>query len=101
MTVCGAEASDEMVLERPDGAFSSVAAMDAGRGELEIDSRGSDERFEEVAGSVVKALEFGLEAAGDKDREHGLVAKLGDVPPPFCCEEVRQGLRCCHSRRGP
>ena len=56
MTVCGAEASDEVVLERPDGAFSSVAAMDAGRGELEIDAGGSDERFEELAGFVVKSL---------------------------------------------
>jgi hypothetical protein len=35
--VNSAKASDEMIFEGPDGAFGCVAAVDAGRSELEVD----------------------------------------------------------------
>jgi hypothetical protein len=53
------ETSDEVVLERANGTFSSVASMAAGRDKLEINSLLHHEILKDRRGFVVEALEFG------------------------------------------
>ena len=54
-----AEASDEMILEGADGAFSGVATMDARRSKLEVDVFAAEEVLERFRALVVQALELG------------------------------------------
>ena len=51
--VNAAEASDEMVLEGSDGAFSRVASMDIGWDELVVDVFVDEELFEKRGAFVV------------------------------------------------
>jgi hypothetical protein len=61
--VNAAEASDEVILESSDGAFSRVAAMSIGRHELVVDVFVFEELFEHRRAFVVEALELWAEAS--------------------------------------
>ncbi len=54
-----AEAGDEVVFEGADGPFGGVTAIDARRGELEINVLGAHELLEGEGGFVVQSLERG------------------------------------------
>ena len=60
-----AETCDEVIFPGTNGTFSGVAAMDARRGQLEVDAGGDQVAFQGVAGFVVKDVKFGAEAATD------------------------------------
>jgi hypothetical protein len=66
--VGAAEAGNEVVFKRADGAFGSVAAMDVGRDKLEVDIFGAEEVFKDAGAFVVEALEDGSKAGFDKER---------------------------------
>jgi hypothetical protein len=53
------ETSDEMVLERANGSFGSVASMTAGRDKLEINALVHHEVLQDLGSFVVEALELG------------------------------------------
>ena len=72
--VSAAEASDEMVLECPDGSFSRVAAMHAGWGQLEVNGLFMEEVFEYLGAFIIKAEQFGTEAMGC---EEGMGSLMG------------------------
>jgi hypothetical protein len=59
-----AKPSDKVIFEGPNGAFSGIAAMNAGRNELEVHSVGMHEVFEESRTFVVKALQAWFQASG-------------------------------------
>jgi hypothetical protein len=54
--VGAAESCDEMILERPDGAFGGVLTMDVGRDKLKIDILRAHELFEDAGAFIIKAL---------------------------------------------
>jgi len=62
MFVDTAKAGDEMVFERPDGAFGGIATMDARRGKLKVDVLVAEELFERLGALVVQALEAWVES---------------------------------------
>ena len=64
MFVDTAKAGNEMVFERPDGAFGGIAMMDTGRGKLKVDVLVAEELFERLGALVVQALELGTMAGG-------------------------------------
>jgi hypothetical protein len=49
-----------MVFEGANGLFSSIAAMDAGRGKLEVNIGFMEKGFQCSRGFIVKSLEKGL-----------------------------------------
>jgi len=53
-----AETCDEMVFEGLDGAFGSVASMNAGRSELMVDALLVKVVFQELRTFIVKAMEL-------------------------------------------
>jgi hypothetical protein len=55
-----AEASDEMIFECADGAFGCVAAVYAGRSELEVDVFITEELLQWFRAFVVETLEAGM-----------------------------------------
>jgi hypothetical protein len=57
-----AQASDEVVFEHPYSAFGGVAAMGAGRDQLEIDLLVDEERLECGGAFVVKAGKFWVQS---------------------------------------
>ena len=62
-----------MVLERLDGPFGSVGAMQVGRGKLEGDSLFLHKGFDSCRAFIVKSLENGLQASvGDIGMEGGV-----------------------------
>ena len=71
--VDAAEASDEVVLERADGAFGRVAAMHASGRELEVDALLMHELLEDSRTFVVQALWTGLQASLGQMRVENLV----------------------------
>ena len=75
-----------MVLERADGSFGGVAAMEVGRSELKIDLFRVHELLEGSGGFVVESLELWTEAARGKYRVGSFV----------CCES-RPDLLCIAS----
>jgi hypothetical protein len=56
-----------MVFKGANGSFSSIAAMDAGRGKLEVNVGFMEKGFHFGRGFVVKSLEMRREAVGTKD----------------------------------
>ena len=60
--VASANTCDQMVLERLDGPFGSVGAMQVGRGELEGESLFLHEVLESCGAFIVQSLENGLQA---------------------------------------
>ena len=56
IAVRAAEAGDEVVFERADGAFGCIMPMDMGRGELEIDLGTVHELLQGFGGFVVESL---------------------------------------------
>jgi hypothetical protein len=69
-----AQAGDEVIFERTDGAFSSIASVHARRGELEVDLFVTQELFEGGGTFVVEALELGAKAGGAEALVEGFVA---------------------------
>lgn len=69
-----AQAGDEVIFERPDGAFSSIASVHARRGELEVDLFVAKELLEGGGTFVVEALELGAKTGGAESMVEGLVA---------------------------
>ena len=69
-----AQAGDEMVFEGSDGAFGSIAAMDARWGELEVDRLVPQELLEGDGAFVVEALELGAKAGSAEALVEGLEA---------------------------
>ena len=59
------EASNQVVLERANGPFSSVAAVDSRRCELEIDCFVGHEFFKDGGAFIVEAVELGAKACGN------------------------------------
>jgi hypothetical protein len=55
--VGAAEASNEMIFERPNGTFGGIASVDAGRGELEVDVDAGDVLAEGEGSFVVELLQ--------------------------------------------
>jgi hypothetical protein len=54
--VDAAEASNEVILKRANGAFRCVAAMDTRRGQLEVDALSLKEVLERGRAFIVEAL---------------------------------------------
>jgi len=71
--VNAAEASDEMILERPDGSFSGVATVNAGWDELVVNTLIGHELFERIRTFVVEALEARAKASFAELGVHDLV----------------------------
>ncbi len=60
--VDAAQAGDEMIFERADGTFRSVASMKAGRDKLEINVGCAEKAFQSSGAFVVQAMELGAQA---------------------------------------
>jgi hypothetical protein len=71
--VCAAEASNQVILERSDGSFGGVGAVNARRNQLEIDLLAAEECLQSGGTFIVEALELGAEAGGDESVVDGLV----------------------------
>ena len=71
--VSAAEACNEVIFEGANGAFSRVAAMDAGRGQLEVDICFVEEVFEGLGAFIVEALEVGFESCFSKAAVHSFI----------------------------
>jgi hypothetical protein len=65
--VCAAEACDEGILERPDGAFGGITTMDVRENKLEVEVLGAQKIFQDAAAFVVEALSDGRQGGLDKD----------------------------------
>ena len=61
-----AKARNEVILERANGSFGSVAAMNARRDELVVNFLVDDELFKDGRTFVVQSLEFGAQASSDE-----------------------------------
>ena len=64
--VDAAKARYEVIFERADCAFGSVAAMDFGGDQLKLDDFRCEESLECLRAFVVEALQLWAEASGDK-----------------------------------
>jgi hypothetical protein len=72
--VDAAKAGNEMIFERTDGAFGSIAAVNTRGGKLEIDGLVTKKLLEGGRAFVVKALELGAKASRAEAMVEGLVA---------------------------
>ena len=54
--VNAAQASEEMIFERPNGPFSGIAPVDVWRGKLEIDVVRSEELFKILGSLIVESV---------------------------------------------
>ena len=61
-----AKARNEVILERANGSFGSVAAMNARRDELVVNFLVDDELFKDGGTFVVKSLEIWAQAGRDE-----------------------------------
>jgi hypothetical protein len=58
------EASNEVIFEGADGTFCGIAAMDAGRYQLEVNIFFRHVILEDLGTFIVEALELGAKASG-------------------------------------
>jgi hypothetical protein len=67
-----AKASNEVILEGADGAFGGIAAVDAGRGELEVNFLFAEELLQCFRAFKVETLKAGTQAGGVEFGMEGL-----------------------------
>jgi phosphatidylserine decarboxylase len=76
--VNAAEANHKMIFKGADGSFVGIAAMDAGRAELEVDFFKAEEMFQGFGGAlVVETLKAGAQAGGVEFGMEGLLILPG------------------------
>ena len=66
MFVDAAQAGNEVIFERADGTFGSIAPMDAGRYQLEVYTFLDEESFECSGALVVQSMKLGTESRSNK-----------------------------------